>query len=201
MLLPRARDRPAGDDVGSVNRIEDSIGWHEHVTLGKGRDGEETAFGTENAGRNIVMCMNLDGVTPFKRSQDSYTPMQCMIYNLPENLRHRKPFVLLPAMIPGPKAPKTYTPYLQMLVDELTRLYDFGFKVKDPLTNKLITVKVKLLCTSCDLPAHAATNEQQTSSAHFGCMKCEIQVRTTDTHVGAVDDTTRLCRADDESTF
>jgi hypothetical protein len=164
-----------------ILRIEDSPGWWNHVVCGQERRGTEaTDFGTANDRRNIVIGVNVDGVVPFKRSQNSYTPIQVMIYNLPENYRHRKPFVLIAGMIPGPKAPKSVRPYLSIFVAELNRLDadGFGVVVTDPKEKKSYAyqLKVKLLFTSCDLPAHADNNEHQPPQSTYGCIKCVIQV-------------------------
>jgi hypothetical protein len=135
-------------------------------------------FGTENNRRNIVLALNIDGVTPFKQRQKSYTPVQVQILNLPERFRHRPPFILLPMLIPGPKAPQSMKAYLTVLLSHLQRLESEGFDAVDPTLNPpaVVRVYVKLLCSCCDLPAHADNNMQQGAAAYYGCMKCEIKV-------------------------
>lgn len=177
MLLPEVLEAPSDRADQTARNIYDSFAWWNHIACGVGRVGSlQTNFGKENGGRNIVLTLNVDGVSPFDSVQKSYTPMQCMILNLPENLRHRSPFMLLPALIPGPRKPKHIQPYLSLLVQELKRLYEEGFDAKDPISKKTVRIKVKLLSTNCDLPAHADNNEQQGHAATYGCIKCECRV-------------------------
>jgi hypothetical protein len=177
MRLPHIEQPPSGREDKTVRNIYESIGWWNHVVMGvSGVEKKQTEFGKENNRRNIVLGLNVDGVSPFQSSTKSYTPMQCLIYNLPENLRHRAPFPIIAALIPGPKAPKTVKPYLALLLAEIRRLEEDGFEVMDPTIKQKVTVRVKLLCTCCDLPAHSDNNEQQGASAKWGCMKCEVEV-------------------------
>lgn len=179
MLLP---DIPEiRDPTVPVVNIWQSLGWHQHIVQGRGRTAEGTSFNTENSyfnrGRNIVLTMNVDGVVPHpKHSSATYTPVQGMILNLPKNLRHKAGFMLLPAFIPGPNKPKSLLEYLRPLMQELDKAFEPGFEVMCPLLKKKVMVRVKLLTTNCDLPAHADNNEMQGHKATFGCLKCEIQV-------------------------
>ena len=166
-----------------MRNIYESSMWWQKVVEGRGRpeaglypNGKRTTFGSENGGRNIVLTLNVDGVKPYSSSPISFTPMQCMILNLPENLRHRSPWMLIPALIPGPKCANV-APYLTMLVDELKTLYSEGFQAVDPETGRSATYKVKLLSTNCDLPAHSSNNLQQPHGSTYGCMKCHLKVR------------------------
>jgi len=168
--LARSPDQP-------VTNLYDSLGWHEHVVLGKGRDNVPTTFGTENNRRNIALSIFMDGFQPHKRVQKSLTVIQCMILNLPENLRHKSNLMPLIALIPGPKAPKQTQPYLRFVIDELLRLFNKGFTINDPTAdNAKVTVRVKALFTCADYPAHCDMYMQQGQQAKFGCIKCEVQV-------------------------
>lgn len=181
MKLPPIHKEPSTDPSSrdEVRHIHESTMWYRHVHEGRGRPtdadplGEKSNFG--QSPQNIVLQLNVDGVVPFKSSATSYTPMQCMILNLPDKIRHRSPFMLIPAMVPGPKC-ANIVPYLKKLVDELQQLYDHGFRATDPTDNLTKRYKVKLLSTNCDLPAHSANNVQQPHGSTFGCFKCEMQV-------------------------
>lgn len=179
MRLPKLPEKsPAEREDKTVRRLEDSFGWWNHVYCGAGRDGISTRFGTENNRRNIVLSLHVDGFSPYNTGTKSYTAIQCMILNLPENLRHLSKFILVVGLIPGPKAPKSVVPYLDHLVDELLVLYNEGMEVLDPTLKppRKIMVKVKLLFTCADLPAHCDNNCQQGHAARYGCFKCFIQV-------------------------
>ena len=168
-------ERPADPLVTSLYH---SRGWHEHIVLGKGRDQLPTSFGTENNRRNIALSIFVDGFQPHKRVQKSLTVIQCMILNLPENLRHKSNLMPLIGLIPGPKAPKTTQPYLQFVIDELLHLYNVGFVIEDPtIGNAKVTVPVKALFTCADLPAHCDMYMQQGQQAIHGCIKSHVQVR------------------------
>jgi hypothetical protein len=180
LRLPQVAEPPSiREGAGAViKNIWQSSAWWTHVVQGKGRDLKATNFGTQNNGRNIVLSLHIDGFKVFKGVSDSMTPMVCMILNLPEDLRHRQPFLILAGVHPGPKKPLNLNPYLQLLVNELMRLYEHGFAIHDPTLpgHPLVMVRVKLLCTCADYPAHQDNNCQQGASAKWGCIKCYIKV-------------------------
>jgi hypothetical protein len=187
MRLKQGIKPPEEREASFVMRdIYDSPMWFEHVVWGGEREvknmihphryTEQSNFGSENDGRNIVLSLNIDGVSPFDSVANSYTPMQCIVLNAPPDKRHKVPFMLLPGFIPGPDKPKHLSPYLTVLVEELQRLYDVGFQAVDPFDYRTRTYRVKLLSTNCDLLAHNANNMQQGHAATFGCIKCEVQV-------------------------
>lgn len=203
MRLPNVTDAP--DPTAVIRDLYHTQGWYNHVVRGCGRvvepldvDGGPTDsdFGTAPIGgknsvplrRNIVVSLSADGFQPHRKVQLSLTPIVGMILNLPENLRHRSEYLPLIALVPGPKAPKSMNAYMQMVVDELLSLYRNGFDIEDPtilddqrhpVTGRTVNVKVKLLFTCADYPAHCELNNQQGSSAVNGCIKCMIQVPIT----------------------
>jgi len=177
LRLPDITVAPHDREDKTVRSLYDSQAWYDLVVRGCGRMPlRPSDFGTENGRRNIVLGVNLDGFQPFKTSH-SLTPLTCMILNLPENLRHRDSFLLLAGLIPGPKQPANQNAYLDVFVDELCRLYEHGFEIRDPTEGgRVVTVRVKLLFVAGDYPAHQKNNCQQGASAHHGCIKCYIQV-------------------------
>jgi hypothetical protein len=179
LRLPEVSD-PATRVDRTVKNIYDSDAWYQHVVLGKGRDDEESDFGRSNNRRNIVLSVNIDGFQPFDRAH-SITPLVCQVLNLPENMRHQSQYLILAGLIPGPSAPKNQNAYLEVLVDELLRLWTDGFTFVEPAgpnKGKVTRVRVKLLFTCADYPAHGKNNCQQVQSAKYGCIKCVIQVRS-----------------------
>jgi hypothetical protein len=178
LRLPVVEQSPRDRLDPTVRNIYDSLGWWDHVRCGAGRDRNPTTFGTENNRRNIVISINIDGFKPHKNSQRSITPIVGMVLNLPENLRHKSGYLLLIGVIPGPNAPSNMDPYLQILVDELLYLWNEGMEIADPtIGGRKVKVRVKLLFTCADYPAHGKVNMQQVQSAKWGCIKCHIQVR------------------------
>lgn len=177
LRLPVVDQTPLERADPVVRSVWDSLGWWNHVRCGSGRDGVPTQFGTENNRRNIVISINADGFSPYRRSQHSITPIVAMILNLPESLRHQANNLILVGLIPGPKAPASYNPYMQMVVDELKKLFTIGFSIEDPtIGHSKVIVKVKLLYTCADYPAHGKLNCQQVHGATYGCHKCLVKV-------------------------
>lgn len=172
MRLPKVTDTYA--TRREMRNIHDSTAWSDLVVTAKTSTG--ALFGEENERRNIVVSVNIDGFSPFKRSSYTMQAIQMMVMNLPTEKRHRPPYLITTMMIPGPKKPNFMAPYLRVMLDELQRLELDGFTAYDPLLNKKVQVRVKLLSLNCDLPAHSDNCMQQGSSAKFGCFKCVIQV-------------------------
>jgi hypothetical protein len=147
--------------------LRQSVGWWEGVHM--------AGAGWQPGDRNIVLSLNVDGFQPFQRGGITITPMTCMVLNLPENLRHRAEHMLMAGIIPKGK-PKDYSTYLRLLIDELKQLYASGFDFTDPITGEKHNVRVKLLFTCCDYPAHCDLNCQRSATSYDGCIKCDIKV-------------------------
>lgn len=179
LRLPLIDKKPS--DRTSCNSLWESQAWYDLVVEGRSllNGGAPTSFGVENNRRNICVSLNIDGFQPWKRINRTITPFTLMILNLPENLRHRSHYLLLAGLVPGPKQPKKLAPYLSFLVKELKQLYTEGFTIQDPTIkegDKTVRVRVKLLFTCADYPAHSHINLQQQAGATYGCMKCNLKV-------------------------
>ena len=84
--------------------------------------------------------------------KDSVGALYLCIANLPRSLRYKQENVILVGIIPGPTEPKlTINSYLKPLVDELKEFWS-GVNVTLPSGNN-ITVRVCLICVTCDVPA------------------------------------------------
>jgi len=178
LALPPPPDSPP--ELGRARNIWESVRWHESVHQGRGRQGSaETDYGVANDRHNIALSLNMDGFNPWRSSTYSMTPMNLMVLNLPENLRHKPEYMIMAGLIPGRMQPRSYHIYLNLLVDELLMLFNSGFIYTRPAIGdqpaQEQVCKVKLLNTSADYPAHSKINCQQDAGATFGCMKCEIQ--------------------------
>lgn len=163
---------PTEDEMERKHGIESiwqSMAWRDNIV------DDDQEFGKNE--RNIVLSMNIDGFGPYSRRAYSIHPIMFMIMNLPENIRRKVDYLILAGIIPGPNAPKNMNTYLNIIVDELIDLWENGMTIEDFSDNmNTHIIKVKLLFTSCDYPAHSSINYQQDAGAYFGCMKCYAKV-------------------------
>lgn len=163
--------------------LHQSVGWWNKVhrlslprTAANGEElPPEDPEGWGPGGLNQAISVNVDGFQPFDRGGVTITPINAQLLNLPENLRHRQEFMLLLGVISRCK-PKNYNTYLRLLVDELVKLRRDGLEFTHPVTGAQQTVKVQLLFTCADYPAHSDLNYQQGAGAYYGCHKCDIEV-------------------------
>lgn len=65
--------------------------------------------------RNQCLGLCMDGANPFMQGNAvySYTPILMQMFNLPVHLRKKIENMLMVGIIPGPKAPKSFQPYLE----------------------------------------------------------------------------------------
>ena len=68
---------------------------------------------------NLACSVGMDGVNCFKHSTYSVIPVATKILNLHESVRTNGDFILLNAVIPGPKKPSQYAGYLQPYFEEI----------------------------------------------------------------------------------
>ena len=174
---PREWPKPQEPTLdSSCSNLYESVMWWQKVHRGTDHNphkADGSCFGDHP--HNIVLSLNLDGFQPYDRGGYSMTPMTLMVLNLPEKLRHKFEMLILDAVIPGRNAPKNYNTYLRVLVDELSSLQRDGFSMRDPYTGLPVTVRVKLLFTVADYPAHSSMNCQKQHGAYYGCHKCDIR--------------------------
>ena len=126
---------------------------------------------------NIVLCLSTDGVNPFRSGQHSCWPIVFKVLNLPPELASRTDLLILAGVVHGPRKPKSFQAYNLLLVDEMLDLR-MGVDTTSPDGTQTLTFYGELACHSCDLPANGLLSEQQTSGAHWGCIKCYLEGRT-----------------------
>ena len=65
--------------------------------------------------RNQVIGLCMDGANPFKKENAiySHTPIMAQMFNLPFHLRKKIENMLLIGIVTGPRAPKSFQPYLK----------------------------------------------------------------------------------------
>jgi len=78
----------------------------------------------------IYLSLGLDGVQCFQHSNYSLWPIAVKIWNLHPAERTSGEFILVTALIPGPDKPKSFTPYLQSVFNEVNSS-KYGIKILD----------------------------------------------------------------------
>ena len=95
-------------------------------------------------------------------------------YNLPQELCMTTPFMFLTLIIPGPHSPKgKIDVYLHPLIDELKQLWN-GVLTYDILRKQNFMMKVALMWTINDFPAHGMLSGWSTSG-RLACPYCMNQ--------------------------
>ncbi|WVZ90291.1 hypothetical protein U9M48_036601 [Paspalum notatum var. saurae] len=113
--------------------------------------------------RNIRFGLSTDGMNPFNEmSSHSTWPVTLCMYNLPPWLCVKRKFIMMPALIQGPKQPgNDIDVYLQPLVEELLLLW----------TEEAFDLWVLLFVTINDWPA-LANLSGQSNKGFKACVHC-----------------------------
>ncbi|WVZ58755.1 hypothetical protein U9M48_008988 [Paspalum notatum var. saurae] len=106
--------------------------------------------------RNIRFGLSTDGMNPFSEMSSSHSTWHvtlCM-YNLPPWLCLKRKFIMMPALIQGPKQPgNDIDVYLQPLVEELLELWSTGVRMWDEYKQEDFDLHAMLFVTINDWPA------------------------------------------------
>lgn len=120
------------------------------------------------------MSFNVINFPPYLRSVTfcpvlSYTPNICD--------RYRTGNILLDGIMPGPKEQTgdQLQRFMRVPVNELIRLYMFGFTVRTTRYPMGRVVRVILVCVICDKPAAHKLGGFGSHSHTFFCHRCWIQ--------------------------
>ena len=73
----------------------------------------------EQFSNTLLFSLGLDGVECFKNNTYSVWPVCLKLWNLHPEERTLQKFILFASLIPGPKPPKNFGPYLQPLFEEI----------------------------------------------------------------------------------
>jgi hypothetical protein len=87
-----------------------------------------------NDPRNVRFGLSTDGMNPFSEMSSSHStwPVTLCMYNLPPWLCLKRKFIMMPALIQGPRQPgNDIDVYLQPLVEELLLLWSNGVRMWD----------------------------------------------------------------------
>ncbi|KAA0067965.1 transposase [Cucumis melo var. makuwa] len=112
-------------------------------------------FGSEP--RNLRLALSTDGVNPHGDLSSRYScwPVMLVTYNLPPWLCMKRKFLMLTALISGPKQPgNEIDVYLALLVDDLKILWHDGVECYDAYQDQCFRLKAILLWTINDFPAY-----------------------------------------------
>jgi hypothetical protein len=149
-----------------VHDIQESNGWWDVMN----RQGW-------GAKRGLMLSLCTDGVSPFKHKTYSMWPIMMTVLNLPEHLRNQPANMLLLGVVPGPDAPRTIQPYLDLIVDELLELQR-GVPAIDASRGGIdFILYARLLVVCADYKGHGDIMEMRTNGYH-SCIKCTIKVST-----------------------
>ena len=121
---------------------------------------------------SYLLILNVDWFQPYRRTVYSIGAIYATIQNLPRNIRYKEEYIILIAIIPGPKEPKlSINSYLQPMIDELQSAYSRGLQVSTPQGTD-ITIRLAVSCVSCDIPATRKLCGFLSHAARLGCNKC-----------------------------
>lgn len=106
--------------------------------------------------RDVAFIASLDGYQLFKQKRNDCWVVLLLNANLPPTQRVKKENLMITAIIPGPKSPKDFNSFLQLLVDELKQLegkYILTYRIDLILflinnymrTNSFITINFQLV--------------------------------------------------------
>jgi hypothetical protein len=105
-------------------------------------------------------------------------PLSFSIPNLPHHLRYRLSNMLLTTILPGPREQDAdqVQRYLRIIVNELLRLWEYGFWIETNLVaGGRLLVRVILLCICCDKPAAHKMGGFGSHSHTYFCTRCCIK--------------------------
>jgi Transposase family tnp2/Domain of unknown function (DUF4218)/Domain of unknown function (DUF4216) len=124
--------------------------------------------------RNIRFGLSTDGMNPFSEMSSSHStwPVTLCMYNLPPWLCLKRKFIMMPALIQGPKQPgNDIDVYLQPLVEELLLLWCKGVRMWDEHKQEDFDLRALLFVTINDWPA-LANLSGQSNKGFRACVHC-----------------------------
>lgn len=170
----------------SVEWVAKAMQWHKTGKLmpGKMRHPVDSAvwrkidlkypdFASEP--RNVRLGLATDGFNPFGALSTAYSswPIMSVTYNLPPRLCMKPQFIMLTALVEGPRSPgKDIDVFMQPAIKELNNLWRKGQTVKDASDNgQEFTMRAVLLWTIHDFPAYGNISGCRTHGK-FACPPC-----------------------------
>ncbi|WVZ93001.1 hypothetical protein U9M48_039024 [Paspalum notatum var. saurae] len=131
--------------------------------------------------RNIRLGLSTDGMNHFSEMSSSHStwPMTPCMYNLSPWLCVKWKFIMMPALIQGPKQPgNDIDVYLQPLVEELLLLWTEGVRMWDAHKEEAFDLWAMLFLTINDWPA-LANLSGQSNKGFRACVHCLDETEST----------------------
>lgn len=129
----------------------------------------------ESEARNIRFGLSTDGFNPFGELSSGHStwPVTLCMFNLPPWLCMKRKFIMMPALIQGPKQPgNDIDVYLRPLVDDLLQLWkEEGVRVWDEDRQEIFNLRALLFVTINDWPA-LSNLSGQTNKGYRACTHC-----------------------------
>ncbi|XP_075480648.1 uncharacterized protein LOC142521314 [Primulina tabacum] len=125
--------------------------------------------------RNLRLALAADGINPYSNLSSRYScwPIMLVTYNMPPNMCMKRKFIMLTMLISGPKQPgNDIDVYLDVLVEDLQRLWDGVDGVYDAYRRQFFTLKAILLWTINDFPAYGNLSGCNTHG-YYACPVCK----------------------------
>ena len=124
--------------------------------------------------RILAFSLGLDGVQAFGHGHYEVWPVGLRVWNIHPEDRGKKDFIILAALIPGPKAPRQFAPYLQPLLEEINRSrQNGGLQTWNQAAGEAERLQFHLATTQQDKPALAKSSEHIGPSGRVNCHRCE----------------------------
>ena len=118
---------------------------------------------------NLTLTWSCDGAPVFASSNKSIWPLQCVINELPFDMR--KKHILLHTLWFGQSKPRVDT-YLKPFVDEINTLHDNGLTWLDKTGEEHVS-KCAAIVAVCDAVARCILQRFKQFNGFFGCGFCE----------------------------
>ncbi|XP_022680679.1 uncharacterized protein LOC101759230, partial [Setaria italica] len=136
---------------------------------------DRTFLDFESEARNIRFGLSTDGFNPFGELSSGHStwPVTLCMFNLPPWLCMKRKFIIMPALIQGPKQPgNDIDVYLRPLVDDLLQLWkEEGVRVWDEDRQEIFNLRALLFVTINDWPA-LSNLSGQTNKGYRACTHC-----------------------------
>lgn len=118
---------------------------------------------------DLTLLWNCDGVPVFESSGYSIWPLQCVVNELPPEIR--KKHVLCMALWFGSSSPNMITMFTPV-IEEAKMLSTQGFTWQNPITDTPATSRAFLLTSACDATARPRLKNSLQFNGKFGCDWC-----------------------------
>ena len=119
---------------------------------------------------NITAIFNTDGVNLYSSSKIELWPIFLAINELCPGTRFARENMLLVGLWQG-KGKPPYNLYMQTFSEEMNMLFHNGVAIS--VLDKMITVKLAVICGTVDLPAKAGILNMTQYNGSYACITCE----------------------------